>query len=213
MLQKELATKGLPVKFDIMRHQSSYSGGEESSRAATQSIQKQLTTIIQLTTEAMKHCEKWDLLSICQVSTLKTKSGGSDPTGWWDHTMIFNVFLNWEPLNANTVYSWQYTLNKRGAKADRQSSRWLLEFLENSCTSELRAKIDRTYAKLPVNQQGGVVYLWLLLTSMFVMTREVQEACRECIRAWGQKGATVYPGENFYSAQEEIIGIATRLNC
>ena len=129
-----------------------------------------------------------------------------------DHSKTLVTFLNWEALNANTVYSWQYTINKRGADVDRQSSRWLLEFLENPSTSELRAKIDRDYAKLPVNQQGGVVYLWLLLTSMFVMTREVQEACREAIRAWGQKGATVYPGENFFSAQEEIIGIAKRLN-
>jgi len=40
LIQKEAATRSLESKFDIMRHQSSYSGGGESSRAATQSVQK-----------------------------------------------------------------------------------------------------------------------------------------------------------------------------
>ena len=212
LLQKSEATKGLSVKFDILRHQSSYSGGGESSRSATQSIQKQLTTILQLTVMGMKQCQKWDMLGICNVSALQPNAGGNDPTAWWDHSIIWCLWVNWEAIDERTAKLWQYTINKRGGNADLQSSRWLLDFLEASSTPELRALIDKKYTKLPVNQQGGVVYLWMLLTSMFVMSREVREACREAIKVWGQKGVTVYPGENFFVAQEEIIGIATRLN-
>ena len=112
LIQKGEATRGLDTKFDIMRHQSSYSGGGESSRAATQSVQKQLTTILQLTVMGWKHCQKWDLYGICNVSALKPNSGGAaDPTTWWDHTIIHNVWLKWEAVDENTVKSWQYHSN------------------------------------------------------------------------------------------------------
>lgn len=176
-IQKENATAGMEEKFDVMVHQSTYSGGGESKRSANQSVSKQLTSIVQLAKAGKKHCLKYDLAGICVVSEFIGENG-SDPTRWWKHNVTDDLWTSWEAISEERALAWQYTLNKRGAKAkvDRQSDRWLMDFLENSCTLDLKSKVDKELENLQPNRRGGIIYIWTVLTTMFDVTRYVKKA-------------------------------------
>lgn len=91
---------------------------------------------------------------------------------------------------------------------DRQSDRWLLDFLENSCTLDLKSRVDKELEDLPSNRCGGIMYLWTVLTTMFNMTRDVKTACRETLEKFGQTGATTYPGLEVAEALVEMYMLA-----
>ena len=213
-IYREAATKSLPIKFDLMSHQATFSGGGESSRSANKlQLQKQLTDIVHLASLGEKQCIKWDIAGICTMSKLKQGASGgkSSPRSWFNHQDTINLWKEWESATAREVLSWQFSINKRGAPEDRISSSWLLSFLENSSTVGLRDKVDRKMELLPHNQRGGIIYLWYLLTTMFTMTRDVKSGCVKFLEEWGKTGATIYEGENFYLCELEVITICSRL--
>ena len=49
---------------------------------------------------------------------------GDDPFLWWDHssTKTCDIFNSWEAVPRRIATNWQYTINRRGTAADRQSS-------------------------------------------------------------------------------------------
>ena len=212
--QRDLACTPLSTKFDVLVHQSRYSTGGESTLSAQHSIQKQLTTIIQLAKLGHKHCSKFDFADICHVPVLlPNTSGMNNPQNWWDLVSDkTNIWEHWEVVEENTVKSWQYTLNKRGGNETHRSNIWLLTFLEGSCSLALREKLDRKVDSLPNTQRGGVIYLWYLLNTLFSMNRDVKKACVDTLENWSKTGATAYVGENFYDCEEDIIAICTRLD-
>ena len=167
-IQKENATAGMDDKFDVMVHQSTYSGGGESKRSANQSVTKQLTSIVQLAEAGRKHCTKHDMAGICVISyLLETGIDPQDPRTWWNHGGTDCLWTSWEAIPRDRASDWQYTLNKRGTAVDRQSDRWLFAFLENSCTLDLRSRVEKALEDLPSNRRGGILYLWTILTTMF----------------------------------------------
>ena len=105
----------------------------------------------------------------------------TSPRQRFDHTITIYIWTNWECIPVNEVFSWQYVLNKRGDPADHVSSALLMKFLENSSTIGLHEKIDKKILTLPINQCGGFIYLYYLLTTLFTMTRDTKTGCNDFI--------------------------------
>ena len=212
--QRDFVCEPLSTKFDVLVHQSGYSTGGDSTLSAQHSIQKQLTTIIQLAKLRHNHCSKFDFSDICHVPVLFGNTSGMDnPQNWQDLLSTkTNIWEHWEVVGENTVKSWQYTLNKRGGYETHRSNIWLLTFLEGSCLLALREKLDKKVDSLPNTQRGGGIYLWYLLNTLFLMNRDVKKACVDTLENWSKTGATAYVGENFYDCEEDIIAIYTRLD-
>jgi hypothetical protein len=95
---------------------------------------------------------------------------------------------------------------------DRIASNWLQVFVYNSSTDSLRTAVAKKYDKLPLNQKGGVTYLFLTLCEMFQMSREVKEAMFKFLDIFKRNGVSRYTGENILVVSEEILGVCKRLD-
>ena len=85
-------------------------------------------------------------------------------------------------------------------------------FVYNSSTDSLRTAIAKKYEKLPLNQKGGVIYLYLTLQEMFQMSREVKEAMYKFLDIFKRQGVSRYIGESVLVASEEILAVCKRLD-
>ena len=217
-IDRERAITPLEGKFDLMSHQTKYStGGAATDRSMDQSIKVQIVNLLQLIRRGSDHAINYDLHEITEIGVLVSPSTTpASPTScstWWSLTESSgNLWDAWETMDENTVLCHQFSLNKRGGKEEQRSNRWLGTFLKASCSAAMCDKLETKISKLPVSQQGAVIYLYYLLNEMFHMTREVKKAVLECLEDFSKKGATTYSGENWYDVQENIVGLLTRLS-
>ena len=84
----------------------------------------------------------------------------------WDGSEI-NIWVDWDCCTKEQIRRWQYCVNKFFFDEDRIASDWLQVFVYNSSTDSLRTIATKKYDKLPLNQKGGVSYLFLTLNEMF----------------------------------------------
>jgi len=85
-------------------------------------------------------------------------------------------------------------VNRCFSDDDLTASLWLKEFIYNSCTDSLHTANDKKFTKIPLEQQGGVTYLWYCLDEMFTMSREVRQAMLNFIALFKRRGMAQYTG-------------------
>ena len=64
----------------------------------------------------------------------------------------------------------------------------------------------KKYYKLPLNQKGGVTYLFLALCKMFQMSQEVKLAMLKFLDVFMHNGVSRYTPENVLVVSEELLG-------
>jgi hypothetical protein len=80
-----------------------------------------------------------------------------------------------------------------------QDQHWLLKLIHNSCLSDLRDIVDKTFNKHPVPQQGESVYLKLIYDVVFNMTEPVVGVLQNWIKGFSKHGLHKVPGKNVRS--------------
>jgi hypothetical protein len=81
-------------------------------------------------------------------------------------------------------------VNKVFSDEDRIASNWLYLFVYNLSTDSLRTAVGKKYKRIPNNQKGGVMYLFLTLNEMFVMSREVKDAMYKFLDLFRRNGVS-----------------------
>lgn len=197
----------------MARHKITTGGGEEGDQPKSAHVQQVIVNIIHLVKEGYQRSKAMDFMDICNISGLSdcTNLDSEDPRDWWDGTII-NIWTDWEWYNDEQIRRWQYSVNKFFGDEDRIASNWLYTFIYNLSTDSLRTAVTKKYKKLPLNQQGGVMYLFLTLKEMFQMSREVKDAIFKFLDIFKRNGVSRYTGENVLVVAEEILGVCKRLD-
>ena len=150
-------------------------------------------------------------MDICNVSQLGGNLSSNNPVDWWDGSKV-NLWTDWDLCTHKQIWRWQFSVNKFFSDEDRIVSNWLQVFVYNSSTDLLWTAVAKKYNKLPLNQKGGVTYLFLTLCEMFQMSRKVKEAMFKFLEIFKHNVVSRYTGENICVVSEEILGVCKRLD-
>jgi len=74
----------------------------------------------------------------------------------------------------------------QGGDENCRSSAWLLAFLHNSCTLELKDGIEDSFESLEPLEKGGSTYLYLIMFHMFPMTTNIVTALQSIVTTFGK---------------------------
>lgn len=206
-----MATAGLSDKFGVARHKIVSGGEEDGDQSKSAHVQQVIVGIIHRVKEGHQRSKMMDFMDVCTVSRLGGNLSSSNPVDWWDGTEI-NLWTDWDLCTDEQIRRWQYSVNKFFSDEDRIASNWLQAFVYNSSTDSLRTAVAKKYDRLPLNQKGGVVYLYLTLNEMFQMSREVKEAMYKFLDIFKRQGISRYTGESVLVASEEILAVCKRLD-
>ena len=208
---RAMATAPLSEKFGVARHKI-LTDAEEGDQSKYAHIQAVIVSVLHRVKQGELRARAVDWMDICVIPFLiEANLSNPDCSTWWDSSEI-NIWQDWDVLQENQVRRWQYSINKRFSDGDRIASNWLLTFVSDSSTDSLRTAVQKKYEKLDVSQKGGVVYLYLTLSEMFQMSREVEEAMHKFIDLFKRTGVSRFTGENLLVVQEQITGVCKRLD-
>jgi hypothetical protein len=205
-----MATAPLSEKFGVARHKVT-TDVEEGDQDKSMHVQQVIVSVVHRVKEGHERSKAMDWMSVCTMPHLIAVNKSQEPSTWWDSSEIC-IWTDPELLTVEEVRVWQYCINKRFSDEDRIASLWLKDFVYASSTDALKTAVMKKYDKLPDNQRGGAVYLYLTLMEMFQMSREVKDAMLTFIGLFKRKGIARYPGENVLLASEEIMGVCKRLD-
>ena len=108
------------------------------------------------------------------IPKLVDKTSAANSGKWAAPTTDMLEDVNTLTLDAVKEYTSDTLKFDKANGTGRQDQHWLLKLIHNSCLSDLRDIVDKTFNKLPVHQQGGSVYLKLIYDVVFNMTEPVQ---------------------------------------
>jgi hypothetical protein len=153
------ATAGLAEKFGVARHKI-VSGGEEGDQSKSAHVQQVIVSILHRITEGHQRSKAMDFMDICNVSGLGGNLDSPNPRDWWDGSEI-NIWEDWDLCTEGQICRWQFSVNKFFSDEDRIASNWLQIFVYNTSTDSLKTAVMKKYNKVPPDQRGGVMYLYL----------------------------------------------------
>jgi hypothetical protein len=134
-----------------------------------------------------------------------------DPTATalWEKygEVTINLFEDWIHLTIHQVKEWQSDINHQGGDENRRSSAWLLAFLRNSCTQELKDGIK----DLEPFEKGGATYLYLIMAHLFQMTTGVVTALKSVITRFSRDGIAKIKGENVFLVAKQLTAVVKSL--
>ena len=203
------ATYPLSEKFGVARHKV-VTSAEDGDETKNRYVQQVLVGLTHRVKEGYERAKKYDMMDICSLADFSGDTSSDDCSDWWGEGEI-NIWTDWEKISESHARAWQLSINLRFSDGDLTASLWLKEFVYNSCTDSLRTAIDKKFTKIPVEQQGGITYLWYCLDEMFTMSREVRQAMLEFIALFKRRGVARYTGENILVIEEELQCVSKRL--
>ena len=112
---------------------------------------------------------RMDWMSICLMPHLIAVDCATDPCTWWDDSKIC-IWMDPKLFSVEEVQAWQYCVNTQFSDGECIASNWLKDFVYRSSTDALKTSVAKKYDKLPANQRGGAIYLYLTLMEMFQMS-------------------------------------------
>lgn len=211
----ESATRSLDVKFGVAKHLITTAGGSASqsgNQTTDLNIQDYITSTTLRIEEGHDRCKMHDMGDILNCAQLKpaipTNAKCED---WWDDTET-NIWTSYDTITPGQARSWQYSINKKFGAENQMSDMWLQRFLYNSSTDELRRLIKKKFEELAPNTQGGFIYLYYLLNSLFSTSRETKEAMLEQIQYFRKTGLSKVVGENVELTSLNLSSLCKKLN-
>ena len=115
--------------------------------------------------------------------------------------VLISITRNWADLKLEWVVLWQRMINAMNvnlSQYEQQSSRLLYEIIRRSCTTDFWDEIMRVKkaSGLDGHSWGGVVVLYLCITTLFHAPEHVLQALRSDIDTHELTGLTKTEGEN-----------------
>ena len=206
-----LATAALSPKLGAAKHfvTKSEDGKADPGNAVYRNIQEQFVGNYSKIEDAQKHCVGYDFMEIVLVRKVSNQSATALWEKYGDETI--NLFEDWTHLTLQQVKQWQFDVNRQAGDENRRSSAWLLAFLRNSCTQDLKDGIKDSFEALEPFEKGGATYLYLILSHMFQMTTDVVAALKSVITRFSRDGIAKFKGENVFLAAKQLTAVVKSL--
>ena len=206
-----LATSALSPKLGAAKHfiTKNEEGESDPGNGNYRNIQEQFVGNYAKIEDAQKHSVSYDFMEIVLVRVVADPSSTELFNKYGSETI--NLFEDWTAVTFQDVKTWQADVNRQGGNENRRSSAWLLAFLRNSCTQELKDGIKDAFEGLNKFEKGGATYLYLIMSHMFQMTTDVVTALKSVITRFGRDGIAKIKGENVFFAAKQLTAVAKSL--
>ena len=123
-----------------------------------------------------------------------------------------NIFKHCTKLEFSTVMYWQRGSNKYEGDINNQTRQCLYYFLWKYSTIELRDCMNNTYELQENIEQGGAVYLYLILSEIFQMTTDVVTDFNTIFTNFKDWSLSKIQGENISVINKQLEYVAVSLN-
>jgi hypothetical protein len=206
-----LATSALSPKLGAAKHfvTKNEDGETDPGNGSYRNIQEQFVGNYAKIEDAQKHSISYDFMEIVLVRKVEDSSASDLWDKYGEETI--NLFEDWTHLTIKEVKEWQADINRQGGDENRRSSAWLLAYLRNSCTQELRDGIKDAFEALESFERGGATYLYLIMSHMFQMTTDVVTALKSVVTRFGRDGIAKIKGENVFLAAKQLTAVVKSL--
>jgi hypothetical protein len=206
-----LATTALSPKLGAAKHfiTKNEDGESDPGNSNYRNIQEQFVGNYAKIEDAQKHSVSYDFMEIVLVRVVLDPTATELFNKYGSETI--NLFEDWTAVTFQQVKDWQADVNRQGGNENRRSSAWLLAFLRNSCTQELKDGIKDAFEALDKFEKGGATYLYLIMSHMFQMTTDVVTALKSVITRFGRDGIAKIKGENVFFAAKQLTAVAKSL--
>ena len=206
-----LATAALSPKLGAAKHfvTKNEDGETDPGNGNYRNIQEQFVGNYAKIEDAQKHSISYDFMEIVLVRKVEDSSASDLWNKYGEETI--NLFEDWTHLTIREVKEWQADINRQGGDENRRSSAWLLAYLRNSCTQELRDGIKDAFEALDSFKRGGATYLYLIMSHMFQMTTDVVTALKSVVTRFGRDGIAKIKGENVFLAAKQLTVVVKSL--
>jgi hypothetical protein len=144
---------------------------------------------------------------------LVRKVSNPSATALWEKygDETINLFEDWTHLTLQQVKQWQSDVNRQAGDENFRFSAWLLAFLCNSCTQDLKDGIKDSFEALEPFEKGGATYFYLILSHLFQMTTDVVAVLNFVITRFGRDGIAKVKGENVFLATKQFTAVVKSL--
>jgi len=206
--------ESIPKQLGVPSHFVSGQDGEpdDGDQTKYQHIQDAYVGNIDKLGNVVEHLRKFDLHYLVEVPKLINKRA-KHPSDMFDYNKTVNLMEHWteDHLTFSNVLRYQRAVNEWHPGVDRQTSKLLKAFLENSCTVALKHRIKQKWEEVPLKYRGGVTYLYVILNMMFYVSRETKAALLAFLKLFKDRGLRRYKGENVSVAEKQLSAVCTRL--
>ena len=209
------ATKGTNTKFITLRSLKSNNVTTETEEDGVIDT-ADISTVFQqcgLATKQFKEiCTEFDYGKMVEIPEYADSSKPATKGRWSNKTI--NLLENPTSVSLEHVKAYTSDLIRR-TKADstaRQTQFWSLKALQKSVSGDLKTLIDDKFDVLPIDEQGGSVYLKLLFDIVYNMTEPVIRALHKWIKNFRRNGVKLVVDENVLIFTTTCKNICKRLD-
>ena len=189
----ETIVASIDSKFGVSKSSLTSEKEEEGDMMKFEHVQVSSTHMFDKLEQIINRCAKYSMLNILTVHAIKNRDASlpiSDILELDDTAKMKTLHEHWVDLTFEDIRFYQLLLNtsRYVREADQNGSTLLYKLLVNSCTYSLKESILKHFDQLPVEEQGGLTYLWLLLNHIFRQTPGVTESLVKALALFGDKG-------------------------
>ena len=209
------ATKGTNTKFITLKSLKSNNittETEEDGVIDTADISIVFQQCGLATKQFKEICTEFDYGKMVEIPEYADPSKPATNGRWSNKTI--NLLENPTSVSLEHVKAYTSDLIRR-TKADstaRQTQFWSLKALRDSVSGDLKTLVDDKFDVLPIDEQGGSVYLKLLFDIVYNMTEPVIRALHKWIKNFRRNGIKLVIDENVLIFVTTCKNICKRLD-
>lgn len=212
------ATRSIENKLGVPRQFVRNADGEadEGNETKDRYLQDMFASSLVKVEELNKRLVEYDMKRIFFISALMagvTLTAVTDISKIWVDGTEVDLMLYWDRITFEQVCYWQLACNLRVplSSHDRTSMTWALQLIQNSCTSDLKARVAMTYDSLNEGYKGAVTYMWCVLDFLFAMSEDQVQSLKNYFKVFAQGGLKKVKGENVPTVSIPLYAAARRL--
>ena len=198
---KARAEEGLSYKFDIIRLEETQKSGQDRLKTVYS-----VTLRLEEFYESLLDFDMDDVFTIPSAFVWK-----EDDEEWWpdDDAVSIDLRYHYGDVDLDTVKQASTFFTLRGQDYHVQNLQWSATKLLNSCSQELREKIEEEARTLPQAVRSGPVYLKIMLEKILLTT---PRALRLLLQELQTLGVKDFQGESVSDYVSSIRGVVNLLN-
>jgi hypothetical protein len=209
------ATKGTPTKFIALKALASSSittDTEEDGVISTSDISIMFQQCAQASKQLQEIATQFDYRKAVEIPNFADSSKPASNGRWANKTT--NILENPTSLTLDHVRAYSKDMIKftPPGSTERQTQYWLLDAVRNSVEANLKTLVNDKFDKLPVDEQGGSVYLRILFDIVYNMTEPVVRALHKWIKNFRRNGINKVADENVLIFSNTAKNICKRLD-
>jgi hypothetical protein len=176
---KKLATEPLLDRFGVPKH---LVVGQGEAEDGISKIQDAFIGIAQRTKMLNDRAVEYDMFTPLMIPVLVDSTNIDMDLKWGavDRCLL----THYGTITLEEAQEWTKDMLLYGHEDEVENQNWLLQFVRNSCTEGLRARIDVEFDKLEKAMKGGVVYIKMMYDILVNMTDSVVTSLQRFVKTF-----------------------------